>query len=96
MPKKYHCLLNGEIRSLLLPICLILPQELAALYTLEHASRIHDIKFVQRVDGRGEVLLVAAEDKKTTVYEVSPDTRTIMHPIAYLVGHENRCAAKTI
>ncbi|KAF8489911.1 WD40-repeat-containing domain protein [Russula emetica] len=67
--------------------------ELAALYTLEHASRIHDVKFVQRVDGEGEVLLVAAEDKKTTVYEVHPNIHTIMHPVAYLVGHKNRVKA---
>jgi protein MAK11 len=71
-------------------------QELAALYTLEHASRIHDVKFVQRVDGEGEVLLVAAEDKKTTVYEVHPDIHTIMHPVAYLVGHKNRCVAEML
>jgi protein MAK11 len=74
--------------------CLTWPQELATLYTLEHASRIHDVKFVQRVDGEGEVLLVAAEDKKTTVYEVHPDIHTIMHPVAYLVGHKNRCVAE--
>jgi protein MAK11 len=74
--------------------CLTLHQELAALYTLEHASRIHDVKFVQRVDGEGEVLLVAAEDKKTTVYEVHSDIHTIMHPVAYLVGHKNRCVVE--
>jgi protein MAK11 len=72
------------------------PQELAAIYTLEHASRIHDVKFVQRVDGEGEVLLVAAEDKKTTVYEVHPNIHTVMHPVAYLVGHKNRCVAETL
>lgn len=65
-------------------------QDLALLHTLEHSSRIHDVKFAQRVDGGGEVILVAAEDKKTTVYEVSPDSGTFLRAIAYLVGHGNR------
>jgi protein MAK11 len=63
------------------------------LYTLEHASRIHDVKFAQRVDREGEVLFVAAEDKKTTVYEIFLDTDTVLRPIAYLVGHKNRYVA---
>ncbi|KAH9987132.1 WD40-repeat-containing domain protein [Russula compacta] len=66
--------------------------ELAVLYTLEHASRIHDVKFAQRVSG-GEVVFVAAEDKKTTAYEVSTDTDTVLRPIAHLVGHKNRVKA---
>ena len=65
-------------------------QDLALLHTLEHSSRIHDVKFAQRVDGGGEVILVAAEDKKTTVCEVSPDSGTFLRAIAYLVGHGNR------
>jgi protein MAK11 len=69
---------------------LISLKDLALLHTLEHSSRIHDVKFAQRVDGEGEVVLVAAEDKKTTVYEVSPDSGTFLHAIAYLVGHGNR------
>jgi protein MAK11 len=67
--------------------------DLALLHTLEHASRIHDVKFAQRVDGEGEVVLVAAEDKKTTVYEVNPDSGTFLRAIAYLVGHGNRVKA---
>ncbi|KAN0126332.1 WD40-repeat-containing domain protein [Lactarius tabidus] len=67
--------------------------DLALLHTLEHSSRIHDVKFAQRVDGEGEVVLVAAEDKKTTVYEVSPNSGTFLHAIAYLVGHGNRVKA---
>jgi len=67
--------------------------DLALLHTLDHSSRIHDVKFAQRVGGEGEVVLVAAEDKKTTVYEVSPDSGTFLRAIAYLVGHGNRVKA---
>lgn len=80
-----------RILSFFLIIFFLIPlKDLALLYTLEHASRIHDVKFVQRVDGVGEVVLVAAEDKKTTVYEVTPDSGTFLRPIAYFVGHGNR------
>ena len=65
-------------------------KDLALLHTLEHSSRIHDVKFAQRVDGQGEVVLVAAEDKRTTVYEVSPDSGAFVRAIAYLVRHGNR------
>ena len=94
--KKHHRLLNGEIPLALCLPCLTPSQELAALYTLVHASRIHDVKLVQTVDGEGEVLLVAAEDKKTTVYKVHTDMHIIMNPVAYLVGHKNRCVAETL
>jgi len=67
--------------------------ELANLHTLEHTARIHDVKFAQRVDGTGEVVLVAAEDKTTTVYEVHPDASTLLSPVARLVGHGNRVKA---
>ncbi|KAI0251415.1 WD40-repeat-containing domain protein [Lactifluus subvellereus] len=67
--------------------------ELANLHTLEHTARIHDVKFAQRVDGTGEVVLVAAEDKTTTVYEVHPDASTLLRPAARLVGHGNRVKA---
>jgi protein MAK11 len=48
------------------------PQELAILHTLEHSARIHDVKFAQKVDGSGEVIFIAAEDRTTTVYGVHP------------------------
>ncbi len=79
-----------RISLLFLVIFLISLKDLALLHTLEHASRIHDVKFAQRVDGEGEVVLVAAEDRKTTVYEVTPDSGTFLRAIAYLVGHGNR------
>lgn len=66
-------------------------QKLEVLHTLEHGSRIHDVKFVRRVGGGGDVLLVAAEDKMTTGYEVSPNTDVIPRPITRLIGHGNRC-----
>ena len=92
---QYQKIINvySTVRILLffLIIFFLIPlKDLALLYTLEHASRIHDVKFVQRVDGVGEVVLVAAEDKKTTVYEVTPDSGTFLRPIAYFVGHGNR------
>jgi protein MAK11 len=76
--------------------CLTPPQDLKVLHTLDHAYRIHDVKFTQRAGGGGEILLVAAEDKKTTVYEVAPDTETILRPIAYLVGHGNRSVVESL
>jgi protein MAK11 len=72
------------------------PQELTVLHTVEHGSRIHDVKFVQRVGGEGELLLVAAENKTTTVYEVSSDADVILRPIAHLVGHRNRYVVGTL
>ncbi|KAI9440753.1 WD40-repeat-containing domain protein [Lactarius indigo] len=67
--------------------------DLTLLHTMEHASRIHDVKFAQRIDGKGEVVLVAAEDKNTTVYELSPDSGAFLRAIAHLVGHGNRVKA---
>ncbi|KAI0295403.1 WD40-repeat-containing domain protein [Multifurca ochricompacta] len=69
--------------------------ELATLYTLEHTSRIHDVKFAKKVDG-SEIVLVAAEDKKTTVYEVIVDTGTLLRPTAHLIGHGNRYVPKIL
>ncbi|KAH9962668.1 WD40-repeat-containing domain protein [Russula dissimulans] len=70
--------------------------ELTVLHTVEHGSRIHDVKFVQRVGGEGELLLVAAENKTTTVYEVSSDADVILRPIAHLVGHRNRSSSYSV
>ncbi|KAI0272756.1 WD40-repeat-containing domain protein [Gloeopeniophorella convolvens] len=67
--------------------------DLALLHALEHPSRIHDVKFVQRAEGIHEVLLVAAEDKKVTAYDISPDTDVPLRVIAHFVGHSNRVKA---
>ena len=62
------------------------------LHTITHPSRIHDIKFCKRVTGDGEVLLVAAEDKKVSIYELPEDREKVPTIIAEMIGHENRCA----
>ncbi|ETW78732.1 hypothetical protein HETIRDRAFT_238047, partial [Heterobasidion irregulare TC 32-1] len=67
--------------------------DLTRLHTVIHPSRIQDVKFVQRVTGVDEVLLVAAEDKKVTVYDVGADCKIAPKPIAEFVGHENRVKA---
>lgn len=60
------------------------------IHTLQHPSRIHDLKFTKRVEGTGELLLVAAEDKKVAIYLVPADRTEAPKIIAHLVGHENR------
>ena len=72
-----------------------LTQSMALLYTITHPSRIHDVKFFRQtsVDGHPEVLLVAAEDKKVTVYELFSIADTPPRIIAELVGHTNRQVA---
>lgn len=59
------------------------------LYTITHASRIHDAKFCSRVGGEGEFLLVAAEDHKLSVYDI-PKENGIPKIIAEMIGHTNR------
>ncbi|PPQ98044.1 hypothetical protein CVT26_003039 [Gymnopilus dilepis] len=58
------------------------------LFTITHPSRIHDAKFCPRVDGEGELLLVAAEDKKLSVYDVPAEGAPKL--VAVMVGHQNR------
>ena len=60
------------------------------IHTLQHPSRIHDVRFCKRVEDKGELLLVAAEDKRVTVYEVPSDHEKPPSIIAHFVGHENR------
>ncbi|PCH44568.1 WD40 repeat-like protein [Wolfiporia cocos MD-104 SS10] len=67
--------------------------DMTLLHTITHPSRLHDVKFCKRVVGNGEVLLVAAEDKKLSVYDL-PSDRTIVPPVvAEMVGHTNRVKA---
>lgn len=61
------------------------------IHTLQHPSRIHDVKFCKGVEGDGELLLVGAEDKKVSIYDVPTDREKALSIIAYLIGHENRC-----
>ncbi|TFK39731.1 WD40-repeat-containing domain protein [Crucibulum laeve] len=67
--------------------------DMALLHTIKHSSRCHDVKFVKRVNGDGDVMLVGAEGKKLTVYEVSADQDKEPKIIAEMVGHENRVKA---
>ncbi|KAF8579944.1 WD40 repeat-like protein [Ramaria rubella] len=68
---------------------------MALLHTITHTSRVHDVKFFRpvEVEGQPEFLLVAAEDKKVTVYELSSDVDIPPKIIAELVGHTNRVKA---
>lgn len=59
------------------------------LFSIKHPSRVHDVTFCKRVNGEGEVLLVGAEDKITTVYSISSDTTNPII-IAEMIGHSNR------
>ncbi|CAL1714478.1 unnamed protein product [Somion occarium] len=63
------------------------------LHTIIHPSRLHDVKFCKRVNGEGEVLFAAAEDKKLSVYDVPSDEDTPPTVIAELIGHTNRVKA---
>lgn len=60
------------------------------LQTITHPSRIQDVRFVKRVGEEGELLLVAAEDKKVTVYDSENGSNTTLPILAELVGHQNR------
>src|SRR6266436_9571725 len=65
------------------------------LHTITHPSRLHDVKFCNRVNGKGEVLLAGAEDHKLSVYQISDDLESTEPPtvIAEMVGHTNRVKA---
>ena len=60
------------------------------LHSITHPSRLHDIKFCKRVDGDGELLFAAGEDKKLSVYDVPQDHSQVPTIIAEMVGHGNR------
>ncbi|KAA1475491.1 WD40 repeat-like protein [Dentipellis sp. KUC8613] len=84
--------------------------DLTLLLIVTHPSRIQDVLFVPRVDGAGEVMLVAAEDKKITAYDVTPlidaeknRKKDDEHPelptpevVAQFVGHGNRVKAMSV
>lgn len=62
------------------------------LHSITHPSRIQDVKFCQRVVGEGELLLIGAEDKKLSIYDVPKDRTKPPTIIAEMVGHSNRSA----
>ncbi|KIK63233.1 hypothetical protein GYMLUDRAFT_41562 [Collybiopsis luxurians FD-317 M1] len=77
--------------------------DMSLLYSISHPSRLHDIRFCKPIaSDERELLLVAAEDKKVSVYSSLPGRH---HPtagrdtegaepklVAVMVGHENRYA----
>jgi protein MAK11 len=76
---------------------------MALLHTISHPSRVHDVHFVRGSTSPSgpstehELLLVAAEDKKLSVYDV-PQTVDVAKgtlPVlaSELVGHSNRVKA---
>lgn len=66
------------------------------LATVSHPSRIHDVKFWASADKpERELLLVAAEDKLVTVYEIDGSERS-SRIIAKFEGHSNRYGAAQI
>ena len=70
-------------------------QKMQLLHTITHPSRLHDVKFCERVNGKGEVLLAGAEDKKLSVYAMPDDPESTDPPtiVAEMVGHANRVKA---
>lgn len=60
------------------------------LHIIHHPSRLHDVRFCKRVNGEGELLLVAAEDKKVSIYDLPSDLDKVPSIIAEMVGHSNR------
>lgn len=65
-------------------------QNMDRLHTIIHPSRLHDVRFCKRIIGEGEVLLVAAEDKKLSIYDISNEPEQIPTVIALMIGHSNR------
>lgn len=73
-------------------VAYIFTQSMSLLYAIVHPSRIHNLKFFRpsNDEGKPEFLLVAAEDKKVTVYELQSTLDTPPRVVAELVGHTNR------
>lgn len=65
-------------------------------HTITHPSRIHTIRFSNRVNGSGELLLVGAEDKKLSIYDIPDDPEKMPTVIAEMIGHSNRVKAVEI
>ncbi|KAL6309384.1 WD40-repeat-containing domain protein [Sparassis latifolia] len=63
------------------------------LHTIVHPSRLHDVRFCKRIVSEGEVLLVAAEDKKLSIYDIPAEREQVPVVVAEMVGHTNRVKA---
>ncbi|KAG1864981.1 WD40-repeat-containing domain protein [Suillus subalutaceus] len=59
-------------------------------HTITHPSRIHTVRFSNRVNGSGELLLVGAEDKKLSIYDIPDDPEILPTVIAEMTGHSSR------
>ncbi|KAJ8079558.1 Protein mak11 [Marasmius tenuissimus] len=62
-------------------------------HTTNHPSRLHDAKFTLCADGKTEVLLIGAEDKNVSIYDVPTDQDHPPQIIGKMVGHSNRIKA---
>lgn len=60
------------------------------LHTVTHPSRVHDVKFIKHPTTEEELLLVAGEDKKLSIYIIPSDPSQAPRIIAHMVGHSNR------
>lgn len=66
---------------------------MAPLCSMTHPSRIHDVKFFHSNSQNIEYILVAAEDKKVTIYELPmKDEESVdqLKVVGQLIGHQNR------
>lgn len=65
-------------------------QDMMLFHTISHPSRLHDVKFCKSSAGSEEYLLVAAEDKKLSIYKnvTKKDVSPVI--IAEMIGHTNR------
>ncbi|KAH8116375.1 WD40 repeat-like protein [Phellopilus nigrolimitatus] len=69
--------------------------EMSLTHTFTHPSRVHDVHFCSNISSESEdvFLLVAAEDKKVTIYDTSSKDSTSLRVIAEVIGHQNRVKA---
>ncbi|THH12062.1 hypothetical protein EW145_g254 [Phellinidium pouzarii] len=72
--------------------------DMALLLTFTHPSRVQDVRFCSNVapNNECEFLLVAAEDKKVTIYSTTSKDSTSLPVIAEVIGHQNRVKAMDI
>jgi protein MAK11 len=66
------------------------PQDMVLRHTITHPSRVHTVQFSRRVNGSGDLLLVGAEDKKLSIYDIPDDLDKMPTIIAEMTGHSNR------
>lgn len=60
------------------------------LHSINHPSRLHDVKFCKSSDDSQDFLLVAAEDKKLSIYRNVTIQDATPVVIAEMIGHTNR------